>query len=165
MRTMAPPPTLTRWTAALAVLMVLLAGCDDGIPELLQTADFPSPDGQWVATREVVHNGLGLGAGAVFYEIHVHRPREPVGEHGDPGATVVFYTSDEGRLPHVSWSDGTHLLIEYERIIVNGVAAWPPRHSAHHGEVAIAYRPLPLPPNANPAAPEWESSPGVQGRH
>ncbi len=76
---------------------------------------FPNPSGALVATVEVVHNGLGFGAGALYDEIHVSPSSQSSFRHGDPDSSVAFYalsTNDErGRPPEIKWEGDHHLRV------------------------------------------------------
>jgi hypothetical protein len=124
---------------------------DEGKPIPHTLSNLPSPDGRWVATLEQVDNGLGFGLGMVYYEIHVHRPDQPIVDHGDPDRTVVFYVEALGREPRVAWREGTNLFVEYDAQDEHGGPAALGRHRAHYGAVTITYQLLPALP-LKPAA-------------
>ena len=103
---------------AALVLAFGLAGCNDGNPIVTQSQEFPSPDGAYIATLELVDNGLGFGQGALYDEVHVRHRGESIGEHGDPGGSVVFYAEStyQGNSDiSLTWLDGRHLRVEFER--------------------------------------------------
>ena len=95
-----------------------LAGCDDGNPIVTQSQEFPSPDGAYTATLELVDNGLGFGQGALYDEVHLRHRGEYIGEHGEPGGSVVFYAEStyQGKSDiRLTWLDGRHLRVEFDR--------------------------------------------------
>ena len=73
-----------------ASFFAVCAGCQDGIPIVLESHRVPSPDNAVEAIVERVDNGLGFGQGAVYDEVHVQRARTAVTEHGDRSDSVVF---------------------------------------------------------------------------
>ena len=100
-----------------SLCLASLTACDDGKPIIGQTTDYASPDGAYTATHEEVDNGLGFGQGALYDEVHVTRKGGPVGEHGNPGRSVVFYaesTYKPGNGVTLSWVTSRRLRIEYD---------------------------------------------------
>jgi hypothetical protein len=105
------------------VLSIFLTGLyawhasgDDG-PIVGKHVDYLSPDGEWVATLEVVDNGLGFGQGQLYDEVHLRRPNEPVLSHGDRAESAVFYMASFGNPPDaisLDWRDARHLVIAYD---------------------------------------------------
>lgn len=125
---------------ALVLSASCLGGCDKATPEVWRSADIPSPDGRWVVTSETVNNGLGMGASADYFEVHLRRAGQPLGEHGDPSKTVLFYIGEDGGQPRVRWVDATHLLVEHEAPAK--LSARPPRYA----DVTITYKTMPQRP-------------------
>jgi hypothetical protein len=79
-----------------AIVSVLICpGCDDGHPTVMESRQILSPDGNWVVTIEKVDNKLGFGLGAIYEEVHLTKPKEDVGAHGDPGSSVVYYIESD----------------------------------------------------------------------
>ena len=102
---------------SLLVCVLSLTACDDGTPIVGQSSQIISPDSAFVATLEVVDNGLGFGQGALYEEVHVTRAGQPLGAHGDPGKSVVFYaesTYENGRDVHVRWVTARRLRVEFD---------------------------------------------------
>lgn len=96
----------------MSALFVL--ACCEGKPEVIESHNFSSPSGALVAAVEVVHNGLGFGAGALYDEIHVSPSCRSSFHHGDPDSSVAFYalsTAGKGRPPEVRWEDDRHLRV------------------------------------------------------
>jgi len=121
---------------------LLQIGClfsNDGVPSVVHSIKFPSPDASWVAEVEIVDNGLGFGLGRLYEEIHVVRQGESVGNHGDPGASVVFYM-EKSDFEHdevtLHWMDSQRLRVVY------GGPEKPGVMRTHHAQVAIEYQPL-----------------------
>lgn len=105
------------------VLSIFLTGLyawhtsgDDG-PIVGKHVDYVSPNGDWVATLEVVDNGLGFGQGWLYDEVHLRRPNEPISRHGDRAESAVFYMGSAGNPPDeisLDWRDARHLVIAYD---------------------------------------------------
>jgi hypothetical protein len=105
------------------VLSIFLTGLyawhasgDDG-PIVGKHVDYMSPNGKWVATLEVVDNGLGYGQGWLYGEVHLRRPDEPITRHGERAESAVFYMASAGNPPDeisVDWLDAKHLVIAYD---------------------------------------------------
>lgn len=101
--------------AALALLSACRNG-HDGTASVISSRSVSSPDGHWECTLEEIDNGLGMGAAAIYGEIHVHRRGAKVFTHGDKDPTSVFYieaTYPQDYLPRISWLNSRQLLIEY----------------------------------------------------
>lgn len=85
------------WGSVLALPVLLVAGClaafdamiGEAEPIVGQVDQFPAPDGDWIATLELVDNGLGFGQGMLYDEVHVHRRGTPVTTHGNPSDSSV----------------------------------------------------------------------------
>ncbi|WP_457329541.1 hypothetical protein [Rhizobacter sp. P5_C2] len=108
----------------------------EAIPIVVTSVDFASPDGQFVATVERVHNGLGYGAGALYEEVHLSRVPKPLFKHGDPDPSVVFYVepvSGVSGAPTVQWIESARL-----RVILDPRSK-PNRKPASIGQVWIEY--------------------------
>jgi hypothetical protein len=121
------------------VFVCALAGCDDGKPIVIHSQELLSPDGAYAATLEQVDNGLGFGQGALYEEVHLRRRGEPVGAHGDPGASVVFYAEStyQGKNDvRLTWLDSRHLRVSYGR------KQRPGRAIGALGGVAIEFVPI-----------------------
>lgn len=117
---------------------------DDGRPIVGKSVDVSSPDGNWIATLEVVDNGLGFGQGALYDEVHLRRPDETISTHGDRADSAVFYIDAMGdsRLsPRLDWRDDTHLVIGYERKMSESGRPGK-RMTSFHG-ISIEYRAKP----------------------
>jgi len=105
------------------VLSIFLTGLyawhasgDDG-PIVGKHVDTMSPDGEWVATLEVVDNGLGFGQGWLYDEVHIRRPNEAIASHGERAESAVFYMGSAGNPPDevsIDWRDARHLVIAYD---------------------------------------------------
>src|SRR5262245_49033591 len=84
-----PPIASCLLVAGLAITM---CACSKAVPEVIESTQAVDPTGRLVATVELVHNGLGFGAGALYDEVHVsavsHRPFA----HGDGDGSVAFYS-------------------------------------------------------------------------
>jgi len=109
---------LVVWSLIPSFLVLLVSGPEGGKPMVGESRAYPSPDGAYTATLEVVDNGLGFGQGALYDEVHVTRLGEPVGAHGDPGRSVVFYAQSTYRTDggvKLTWLGNRHLRVEYER--------------------------------------------------
>lgn len=117
-----------------ALVAWLLSGEDDGVPIVNRSEAYPGPDGAYVATLEVVDNGLGFGQGALYDEVHITRRGEAVGAHGDPGRSVVFYaevTDQKANEVSVSWVGPRRLRVTY------GLAQHPGRTVRAKDGVAV----------------------------
>ena len=129
-----------KYKFAIAIFFVIsLAGCEDGKPIVGRSQAYPSPDGGFTATLEEVDNGLGFGQGALYDEVHLTRQGEAVGEHGDPGPSVIFYAESAykaGSEVKVTWIDGRHLRVEYTR------ERRPGRAVSQLDGVAIEFQPM-----------------------
>lgn len=102
---------------------VAACACSDGAPEVVESTQEANPSRTLVATVEVVHNGLGLGAGALFDEIHVSEMSHRPFEHGDPDGSVAFYsesTGARGRTPSVEWLSDNQLRIAIDPAVKPG---------------------------------------------
>lgn len=108
-----------------AVLVVSLAAVtfyacstsDDGHPIVTQKSELASPDGKWIATLELVDNGLGFGLGVLYDEVHLRRVNEPILDHGDDSKSSVFYIDameTPAVTPNIRWYSSTHLIINYD---------------------------------------------------
>jgi hypothetical protein len=89
----------------------------DGQPMVGECIDVSSPNGSWIATLEVVDNGLGFGQGMLYDEVHLRRPNETLSSHGDRADSAVFYIDAMGgshERPRLTWRDATHLVIGYD---------------------------------------------------
>ena len=127
------------------VLSVFLTGLyawhtsgDDG-PILGKHVDYLSPDGEWVATLEVVDNGLGFGQGRLYDEVHLRRPNEPISSHGDHAGSAVFYKASVGNPPDevsLDWRDASHLVIAYD----DDSRARPGKNVTRFHGISIEYR-------------------------
>lgn len=105
--------TIAAYVSAIISVLFVLA-CSEGKPDVIDSHKFPSPSGALVATVEVVHNGLGFGAGALYDEIHVSPSSRASFRHGDPDSSVVFYAlsaDGKGLPPEVRWEDEHHLRV------------------------------------------------------
>ncbi|MFZ6692922.1 hypothetical protein [Undibacterium sp. SXout20W] len=103
--------------ALVGLLCLLSIFKDEGKPSVVSSVDIVSPNHEWIATEEVIDNGLGFGQGMLFDEIHIHRLAENFHDHGDDDTSVVFYVDvagDKGDPPKISWIDPTHMIITYE---------------------------------------------------
>jgi hypothetical protein len=92
-------------------------------PLVGQVDNFPSANGQWVATLEEVDNGLGFGQGMLYDEVHIHHPDERIADHGDDDKSAIFYANSmgkSGKRPQIKWIDSTHLLITYSPATIDG---------------------------------------------
>jgi len=129
---------------SLALMAIVLSGgacvykafSSDGIPIVVTSADFASPDGQFVVTVERVHNGLGYGAGALYDEVHLSRLPKPLFKHGDPDPSVVFYAepvSGVAGAPTIQWLESERL-----RVILD-LRSKPNRKPASMGQVCVEY--------------------------
>jgi hypothetical protein len=105
---------------AIAGALVIVAGSVSGFlrdsaPAVEQSTFYPSPDRQWQATLERVDNGMGMGLGVLYYEVHVHKPGTLIARHGDRDPSAVFYVDSEGvDPPRIRWTGGRRLAIEYQ---------------------------------------------------
>ena len=87
-------------------------------PSIIRSQDFPNSDGAYTATLEQIDNGLGFGQGALYDEVHLRRRGEPVGAHGNPGGSVVFYAESTYRDNSgvtLTWLDSRHFRVGYDR--------------------------------------------------
>ncbi|HJW09868.1 MAG TPA: hypothetical protein VJ483_09555, partial [Holophagaceae bacterium] len=103
----------------LAGLVLLALGCNEGLPIILESRQQGSPDSKWEFISEHLDNGMGFGMGALYDEVHIHRPGEGAFKHGDQDASAVFYiesTYQDGDRPVVQWIDAHNLLIRYPDI-------------------------------------------------
>jgi hypothetical protein len=122
-----------------AILLIGCAGCDNVTLAVLESHRVPSPDKSLEATVERVHNGLGIGASAIFYEIHVQRAGSPVLEHGDPGDSVLFYVMQDTNTDvpvTASWIGPRRLVITYDG------RRTPGRIVRQLGDIAVDYSPV-----------------------
>jgi hypothetical protein len=106
-----------------AALAITACACSDGVPEVVETKHTLNPSGTRVATVESVHNGLGLGAGALYDEVHVSTVGHPPFQHGIHDESVAFYSESTvggGRPPTVEWLTSTHLRITLDPGVVPG---------------------------------------------
>jgi hypothetical protein len=84
-------------------------------PVVVQSWSYASPDGQWQATLEEIDNGLGMGLGVLYDEVHVHKPGPVTTGHGDSDRSVIFYVDSEAvGPPLVQWTGNRHLSIVYQ---------------------------------------------------
>lgn len=108
-----------------AVLVVSLASVtfyacstsDDGHPIVTKKSELASPDGKWIATLELVDNGLGFGLGVLYDEVHLRRVDEPIFDHGNDSKSSVFYIDAMETptvTPNIRWYSSTHLIINYD---------------------------------------------------
>lgn len=126
-----------------ATICMVCGGCyDRDKPFPIHSQEFLSPDGKWVATVELVDNGLGFGQGVLYEEVHLTEPDEPVGEHARMDSTAIFYVEsgdDHGGEVSVKWLDANKLTVysvaksrpgrmatEYRGVKVNYVLANAP---------------------------------------
>lgn len=126
--------------AGLVVAGVLaLRSQAEGTPVVQRAVSYPSPDGEWQATLEEVDNGLGMGLGALFHEVRLHRTGAPIAGHGDPDASVVFYLdAEEAVPPSIRWVGARHLVVQFEA----GPMHQPGRTTERVGDVTIEYQRL-----------------------
>jgi len=97
--------------------MILLCSCDNGKPEVIESNRFDSPDGNFQITDEIISNGLGMGAGAVFEEIHLAKPNTTF-THGDDDASSILYyeavaIDTESRRARVRWLNSLTVVVSY----------------------------------------------------
>jgi len=114
---------------------------DDGRPIVGTSVDVSSPDGSWIATLEVVDNGLGFGQGALYDEVHLRRPIETISSHGERADSAVFYIDAMGdsRLrARLNWRDATHLVIGYDSKI--SASGRPGKHITSFHGISIEYQ-------------------------
>jgi hypothetical protein len=122
----------------LLMVTLILGSCEDGTPEVLTSQRVVSPDFAYDAVIEEVHNGLGLGAGAIYSEIHVVPHAQNVMDHGGPSNSVVFYLAlggDHDVRTTAKWRSATSLIIAYDARLGTPMKR-PPR-----SPVAISYVP------------------------
>lgn len=131
--------------AFMACFVFLGYGCSEGVPEVLKSSRFTAPDSKVEVTLELVHNGLGLGAGDIFDEIHVSEPGAKF-THGDRDSSVVFYMESsgmDGDRPVIEWIGAHKLLVKYPDGTVPG------KMQSQILGVSIEYRTFHLPPRRN----------------
>jgi hypothetical protein len=100
----------------IAGVSCLLGAC--GKPVVTNSSDASSPSARWVATLELVDNGVGFGQGLLYEEVHLSRTdaRRFLWRHGEPDPSVVSYAASlchDGRRAKVTWPDSSHLTIQY----------------------------------------------------
>lgn len=90
-----------------------LVACSEGVPKVVGTKSIVSPSKQYVATVEVVDNGLGFGLGALYDEVHVTSATHWRYKHGDADETVAYYSESTygGAVPQVEWVGADRLRI------------------------------------------------------
>jgi hypothetical protein len=125
--------------ALVTTFVLLVKSCRDGVPEVVSTRLYPSPDGKLVITDEIVSNGLGMGASAVYEEIHLSDPGHRF-SHGDRDDSSVFYMNarptDTYRV-RIRWVDSSHVVIGYP------APERPAKLASRRSGVAIAYETFP----------------------
>ena len=119
--------------------VLLVKSCRDGIPEVISTRTFLSPNVELEVTDEIVSNGLGMGASAIFEEIHLSAVGDTF-HHGDHDASSILYVNarptDTFRV-RIHWVDSQHLVIRYP------APERPAKLTKHLLNVAIAYETFP----------------------
>lgn len=97
--------------------MMLLCSCDDGKPEVIESQRFDSPDGNFQITDEIVHNGLGMGAGAVFEEIHLAKSNATFTHDDNDTSSILYYeavpTDTESRRARFRWLNSLTVVVSY----------------------------------------------------
>jgi hypothetical protein len=119
----------------------LLDQLGDGQPMVGECIDVSSPNGSWIATLEVVDNGLGFGQGALYDEVHLRRPNETISSHGDRAESAIFYIDAMGHSnerPRLNWRDATHLVIGYDSKASE--SGRPGKHITSFHGVSIEYQ-------------------------
>ena len=116
----------------------------DGRPMVGECIDVSSPNGSWIATLEVVDNGLGFGQGALYDEVHLRRPNETISSHGDRAESAIFYIDAMGHSnerPRLNWRDATHLVIGYDSKASE--SGRPGKHITSFHGISIEYQAKP----------------------
>lgn len=138
-RTLATRILQLTFAAFPALFLVSCLFSNEGVPSVVRSHTFPSPDASWVVEVEVVDNGLGFGLGRLYEEIHLIRRGEAVGKHGDSGASVIFWmekTDFEHDEVTLHWLDSRKVRVVY------GGTEKPGVMRTHLATVAIEYQPV-----------------------
>jgi hypothetical protein len=112
--------------ASLAGSGIFLSACSDGVPHVVTSAQYRSPDSRWEAVLERVDNGLGFGQGLMYSELHIHAPNQLISDHGGTASTVVFYLEETYTTtwvpiePSVEWTGANRLLVKYPDLYMPG---------------------------------------------
>lgn len=110
-------------------------------PILEQATAYPCPDGEWQATMETIDNGMGMGLGVLYYEVHVHRAGTRIRDHGDREPSAAFYIDSQNVIPpRLRWVSARHLVIEYDQALAHNS---PGKKLDRVGEIGIEYRRTP----------------------
>jgi hypothetical protein len=138
------------WAACLTLIAI---SCNEGVPIIIESSHRLSPDSKWEFTLEHADNGMGFGMGAIYDEVHIHKPGKYAFKHGDKDISAIFYiesTYQEGDRPIVRWVDPHHLIIQYPSL------NHPGRAITQFKDVSIEYQPFVL-QSSNPT--KAQSSP------
>jgi hypothetical protein len=139
--------TRMKYFSVLLASTIGLFSCSDSKvqPEVLELHQFRNPIGTLVATVEEVHNGLGLGAGMLYDEVHISNSSTSSFSHGNGDPTVAYYsesTFGKGKTPEVVWLTNDRL-----RIVLDPLSN-PGHKEAKVGEVSVEYVVRGVRPNA-----------------